>query len=156
MTMQQDPNRPLEVKDSIVNDYVYSYGGVSRFFRDMMEHSKLTGTKCPKCAKEWCPPRVYCPDCYEKCAWVELPTTGVVKACTFAYYVPSNYALHKYIDMPYVLALIQIDGTASCLQSIVHVEQVVVGSVKAGDKVKAVFREKREGKLTDVYFVPVK
>lgn len=156
MTTPNDPNRPLEIKDQIVNDYVYSYGGVSRFFRELMENAKLTGTKCPKCSKSWCPPRTYCPDCYVQCAWVDLPHTGVVKAVTFAYYVPSNYSLHKYIHMPYVLALIQIDGASSCLQSVVHVDQVVVGSVKAGDKVKAAFREHREGRLTDVYFVLAK
>ncbi len=148
-----DPDRPFEIRDQIVNDYLFSYGGVSRFFRELVENRTIMGTRCPKCAKVWCPPRHYCSDCYEKTSWTALPGEGVVRAVTYCYYVPSNYSLHRYVNMPYVLAMVQLDGADTCIESVVHVDEVVVGRVKPGMRVRAVFRERREGRLTDFYFV---
>ena len=147
---------PFEVRDRIYNDYLYSYGGISPFFRTLKDDARLTGTRCAKCGKVWCPPRIDCSDCYSKTAWVDLPGTGTVRGAIEVFYVPSNYSLHKLIDMPYVLALIQPDGADTCIYNTVFAGPVRIGSVKTGLRVRAVFREKREGRLTDFYFVPLK
>lgn len=149
-----DREAPFEIQDEIANHYVYSYGGISRFFREVVENRKLMGTRCPSCAKVWCPPRLHCAHCYQETAWVELASEGTVRSAAPIYYVPSNYTLHQYLDMPYILALIQLDGADTSLYSIVHVSDVVIGAVTPGMRVRAVFREKREGRLTDFYFVP--
>lgn len=147
---------PFEVRDRFYNDYLYSYGGISPFFRTLKEEARLLGTKCKGCGKVWCPPRTDCGDCYGQTTWVDLPGTGAVRGAIEVFYVPRNYSLHQYIDMPYVLALIQLDGADTCLYNTVFAGPVRIGAVKAGLRVRAVFREKREGRLTDFYFVPLR
>lgn len=146
---------PLEIRHSIENVYLYSYGGVSRFFREVVENQRLMGTKCKGCGKVWCPPRIFCSDCYGDAEWIELPPLGTVMAAIDVYYVPANYSLHQYLDLPYILALIKLDGADTCLYNVVFLPDVGVGRIKRGARVRAVFREKREGKLTDFYFVPL-
>lgn len=148
-------DRPFEIDDAIVNHYRYSYGGISRFFRALKDERRILGTRCPRCGVVWCPPRVDCSNCYQPAEWLEMPQEGTVRAATYCYYVPSNYSLHRYITMPYVLALVQLDGASTALNCQVHVPRVVVGAVPAGTRVRAVFRERREGRLTDLYFVPI-
>ena len=150
-----DMNAPFEVPDLVANHYLYSYGGISRFFREVVENRRLMGTRCEDCGFVWCPPRLHCSHCYGATSWVELGSEGTVLTATFCYYVPSNYSLHKYLDMPYVLAFIQLDGADTGLYSVVEVPEVVIGSVATGMRVKTVFRDEREGRLTDFYFVPV-
>ncbi len=69
------------------------------------------------------------------------------------YYVPANYELHDYLDLPYTLALIALDGTDTAIYNTVFTGSQELHQVKPGDRVKALFREKREGRLTDFYFV---
>ncbi len=149
-----DLEAPFEIQDQIVNNYRYSYGGISRFFRELKENRRITATRCQGCGKVWCPPRLHCSHCYQTTGWEVLGNKGTVRSATFCYYVPSNYSLHDYMKMPYVLALIQMDGADTALYNVVHVPEVVIGSVTPGMRVRAVFREKREGRLTDFYFVP--
>ena len=147
--------KPLEVRETNINEYLQTYGGVSRFFREVVENQRLMGTKCQGCGKVWCPPRLFCSDCYGDTEWVELSAQGTVMASIDVYYVPANYSLHDYLDLPYVLALIKLDGADTCLYNVVFTPDQGVSQIKRGTRVKAVFREKLEGRLTDFYFVPL-
>ena len=146
---------PLEIRETILNEYLQTYGGVSRFFREVMENQRLMGTKCKGCGKVWCPPRLFCSDCYGDTEWVEVSPQGEVTAAVDVYYVPANYSLHNYLDLPYVLALIKLDGADTCLYNVVFAPNLGVNQIKRGTRVRAVIREKREGKLTDFYFMPL-
>jgi len=146
---------PFEIRTSIVNDYLYSYGGISRFFREVVDNQRLMGTKCNDCGKVWCPPRIFCSDCYGEAEWIELSSVGTVMASIDVYYVPANYSLHDYLDLPYVLTLIKLDGADTCIYNTVFAPDMGINAVTEGTRVRAVFREKREGKLTDFYFVPI-
>jgi uncharacterized OB-fold protein len=144
---------PFEIATRILNEYRYSYGGISPFFRALAEEKKLTGTRCPKCATVFCPPRTRCGNCYVHTEWVELPDTATVVSAIDCYYVPENYELHDYLDLPYTLALVRVDGADTCLHTAVHYDGPHVrGKVRPGARVTAMFRERREGRLTDVYF----
>ncbi|MCL0101855.1 zinc ribbon domain-containing protein [Dehalococcoidia bacterium] len=145
----------FEIEDEISNHYVYSYGGISRFFRSIVEDQQLLGTRCPKCARVLCPPRVHCSECYVSTQWIPIEHTGTVRSAAPIYYVPSNYSLHRYVSMPYILALVQLDGVDNCLYNTVHVPEVVLGAVTPGMRVQTIFRGKREGRLTDFYFTPL-
>lgn len=147
-------DQPLEIRTRIVNDYLYSYGGVSHFFRALRDEEKLTGTRCPSCKTVYCPPRTRCGECYETTSWVDLPPYGVVVSAIDCYYVPPNYELHRYLDLPYTLALIKLEGADTCIYNTVYLPPPhKVNSVVPGDRVRAMFRESREGRLTDVYFI---
>jgi uncharacterized OB-fold protein len=144
---------PFEIPARVVNEYRYSYGGVSRFFRALQEDEQILGTRCD-CGVVRCPPRLYCSTCRGTSEWVELAGTGRVVSAIDCYYVPANYELHDYLDLPYTLALIQLDGTDTAIYNTVFTGSQQLHQVKPDDRVRAVFREKREGRLTDFYFVP--
>lgn len=151
---EQDLDAPLEIRERVYNDYLYSYGGVSRFFRELVENQRIMATRCRGCAKVWCPPRMRCAECFGHGEWISLDGAGTVISAVDCYYVPSNYRLHEYLDLPYTLALIQMDGADTALYNTVFTGRKTLHQVRPGDRVRAAFREVREGRLTDFYFVP--
>jgi uncharacterized OB-fold protein len=135
-------------------DYLYSLGGLSPFFRSLKDDQRILGTTCSRCAVTYCPPRVHCRQCRGVAEWTALSGQGTVRAASFVTFVPRSDLLLAYIDLPYTMAMIQLDGTDDALLSIVHLPGAKLGDVRAGMRVHAVFRERREGRLTDFYFVP--
>lgn len=143
----------FEVRYSIPNEYLVSYGGITRFFKEIVDNQRLMGTKCPKCGKVWCPPRAHCAPCYAETEWVPLSGKGTVMNATYCYYAARRLPLNNYVDIPYILGLVKLDGADTWLYTIIMDKDMILNTIKTGDRVKAVFREKREGKITDFYFV---
>lgn len=133
-------------------DYLYSYGEVSRFFREVVDNKELYGAKCPDCGMVWMPPKGYCSECYEATEWVPLSGKGTVIACTYSYHAP-GCEVPKVLGLPYVLALIKLDGTDTYFRHGIATDKPTIGSVKIGSRVKVVFREERKGTIADFYFV---
>ncbi|MCA1727725.1 MAG: zinc ribbon domain-containing protein, partial [Actinobacteria bacterium] len=43
-------------------EYRYTPGEAgSRFFREVTDHQRLVGQRCPECGKVYVPPRAFCP-----------------------------------------------------------------------------------------------
>ena len=157
--MEPDPaneaERPLEIPYTDWKpEYLYSLAEVSRFFREIVENKRLVTTKCPLCDKVFMPPRGYCPDCYEVMDWVPLSGEGTVIYCTYCYFLGMGGDLLRFIDVPYVYAFIKLDGADTYLAHGVRPNSQAMGEIKAGTRVKAVFREQRKGTIADFYFVP--
>ena len=47
---KKEPPFELEYRDW-KPEYLYSYGELSPFFRELVDHARLMGSKCPKCGK---------------------------------------------------------------------------------------------------------
>lgn len=140
---------PLEIPDRMEIYYKYSYGGISRFFRELKENKRILGSRCPKCRKVYLPPRANCSACYVKTRWVPLGNEGTVITCTTVYYATSRF-FHK---TPFVSAYIKMDGADTLL-----LQNVVMADVKKarpGMRVNAKFKKERNGDMGDFYFVPV-
>lgn len=135
-------------------EYLYTCGEISKFFREIIENKRLFGAKCPQCRKVWMPPRGYCPDCYLQIDWVPLSGKGSIVSCAYCYFPGMTGDLIKYLDIPYVQALVKLDGADTYLMTAVAVKEQRIGVVKEGMRVKAVFREERKGTIADFYFVP--
>ena len=135
-------------------EYLYSLGELSPFFREIVDNKRLTATRCPHCSKVWMPPRGTCSDCYEDTEWIPLSGEGTVVSCTYCYFPGSNVDLIKFIDIPYVFALIKLDGADTYMFHAVKPPSQKMGEVVTGTRVKAVFREERHGTIGDFYFVP--
>jgi uncharacterized OB-fold protein len=135
--------------------YYYSLGELSPFFREVMENKRLMATKCPKCGKTWMPPRGDCSECYEETQWVEISGEGRVVSCSYSYFKGHAIDLVGFIDVPYVHALIHLDGTDTYMSHGVKQKLQKMGEIRTGTRVKAVFRDQRRGTLGDFYFVPV-
>lgn len=142
------PDAPLEVPDLLAVRYKYSYGGQSRFFREIRDHARLVGARCTKCRITYCPPRVHCSSCYGKTRWVPLKTTGVVLSATAAYYATSLWVG----KVPYVVAYIRLDGADTGMFQMIEMDDPA--GARPGMRVKAVFKKDRLGKMSDFHFVP--
>jgi uncharacterized OB-fold protein len=139
-----------EVRDRIKIDYKYTFGGQSKFFIEIMNNKKLMGTKCIKCGKVWMPPRINCSECYESVEWIEMNQTGTIQISTIVWYTTSAFIK----AVPYAIGFIKLDGADTSLFQGIFSENLVPSKVKKGQRVKAVFSKKREGKMTDFFFVP--
>ena len=74
--------RRIEVIDFKLDfQFRHSLGKCSRFFLEL-EHRRLLGTRCPKCAALWMPPRPVCGNDLTVTEWVEVPGRGVLAAAT--------------------------------------------------------------------------
>ena len=148
--MSDDKFQVHEIRDKIVINYKYALGGQSKFFIELMNNKKILATKCKKCGKMWMPPRINCSDCYEDTDWVEVKQTGVIMISTIVWFTTSEFIQ----NIPYSVAFIKLDGTDTAFNQGVFSENLVPSKVKKGQRVRAVFNVKREGKMTDFFFVP--
>ncbi|MBI4575052.1 MAG: AMP-binding protein [Planctomycetes bacterium] len=140
---------PLEVPDRIEMEYRYSYGGQSRFFREVLEHRRLLGSRCTTCGKVYLPPRTACGDCYAATEWVPLGDRGTVRTFTTVHYATSDF----FRRVPFVCAYVQVDGADT-----LYLANVVMDDPRAarvGMRVRAVFLDDPRGDAGDFWFEPV-
>ncbi len=153
--IDEDPNdidRPLVAQFEWSAKFLYSYGQLSRFFRELKDNARLMGTRCPKCGDLRCPPHPNCQKCYIPTEWIPVPSTGTVWSYTIVRSernLPPDYTG----PVPFVLSLVEIDGCDN-----VYPEQILEidrpEDVKIGMRVKAGFREARLGRNTDFVWIP--
>ncbi len=142
------PDDVLQVPDVWRATYRYSYGGVSRFFREIRDNGRLMGSRCTACGRVFCPPRRHCPLCYEPTDWVELPGTGEVETFTTVHFGTSAHRRY-----PFVCAYVKLHGTDSVLCAILEMDDV--SRARVGLRVEAIFKDERDGRITDFHFVPL-
>jgi uncharacterized OB-fold protein len=137
--------------------YEISYGATwTRFFEGMAE-KKIFGTKCGKCNRVLVPARSFCPRCFvDTTDWVEAGQQGTLTAW--------SYVSYRYFGMPteppFVSALLRLDGTdVDFLHMIGGFDmsdfEQTRKIVKNGMKLKAVWKDERQGHILDIkYFEP--
>ena len=150
--MSEEKFQAHEIRDRIKIDYKYTFGGQSNFFIKLMNEKKLLGTKCtnPKCRKVWMPPRINCSECYSPAEWVEMKQTGTIEVSTIVWYTTSAFIK----AVPYGIGFVKLDGADTAIFQGIFSENLVPSKIKKGKRVKAVFTKKRQGKMTDFFFVP--
>jgi len=153
-TLKKEPPLELEYRDW-KPQYLYSLGELSPFFREIKNNRKLLASKCPQCKKVWMPPRGDCPDCYEEVEWIPISGEGTVVACSYVYFKGHGVEVLGYIDVPYVYALIHLDGADTYMSHGIKPKSQKMGEIVTGTRVKAIFRENRRGTIGDFYFVPI-
>jgi uncharacterized OB-fold protein len=123
----------------------------SRFYREIRDHSKIMGIKCPQCALVYVPPKINCPKCFSRLVeWVELKDTGIVITYTVVRY---SVPFIQPAEPPFALGIIQLGGANTGFTHILG--EVNLDEIRSGMKVKAVFQETRKGHLLDIkYFKP--
>ena len=75
-------------------------------------------------------------------------------SCTYCYFPGMTGDLIRFLDVPYVCAIIKLDGADTYMIHGVAPPEAKLGVVKTGTRVKVVFREERTGSIADFYFVP--
>lgn len=122
------------------------------FYETIVKEKKLLGKKCPKCSRVLAPPRSYCDRCFTDTGeWVELGLEGRVETFTVVF-----QGFKGLPDPPYCIAYVLLDGADTAILNYVKnvdwTPENVAQQIKVGDRVKVVFSEKREGKITDFWF----
>ena len=149
---QTDPTSPMHWRGDMQADYFYPSGVAGdKFFKHILQNDTFLVDKCPKCNKVYCPPRLYCEDCFEEIPdnnWKEVPPIGTVRLFTVA----TLNAHGKKLTNPKIMALVNIDGTDGAMLGIIASNDFNKNFL--GVKVKAVFRpkNKREGTIKDILY----
>ncbi len=149
---QTDPTSPMHWRGDMQADYFYPSGiAGDKFFKHLMKNDTFLVCKCTNCSKVYCPPRMYCEDCFEEIPasnWKEVPPNGTVKLFTVA----KLNAHGKKLATPKVVAFIEVGGTNSCMLGIINTNNFDRDLM--GLKVKAILRpkDKREGTIKDILY----
>ncbi len=85
--------------------------------------------------------------------WVEVGPQGVLKAFTVGYYKILDVSCGKPRPTSFGIGLIQLDGADTLLNH--YLEETDIQKLKIGLRVEPVWRERREGYLTDILFFRV-
>ena len=139
--------------------YNYDIGETSsRFFVELRENARLMATKCPECGRVPFPPRSFCERCFVslKGNWIELNTEGTLEAFTL---ITEDYHFPGMPEPPYVICLVRFgEASTSIPQILKGVDlsdpQKAVKNLAKGMPVRAVFNDKREGRIEDFHVEP--
>jgi uncharacterized OB-fold protein/putative sterol carrier protein len=114
---------------------------VGRFLAELKENGRLVGARCGGCHRTYVPPADVCGQCYKPLdEWVPLTGEGTVIALTTV----ERTMPFSPMAAPYTLALVRLDGADTDLLHLASAD------VRAGDRVKAVFKSERTGSLLDI------
>lgn len=135
--------------------YNYSAGRTaSKFLLGLKEEKKVYATRCARCGLVMLPPRAYCERCFVAADdWVEVGQEGTVMAATI---VPEKF--EGLPDPPYAIAYVKLDGASTAMVNFVEGLdlsdiRVAAERLKPGARAKVVFRDQREGRVTDFYYM---
>ena len=130
-------------------DFMFSYGRISRFFIELKDNKKIMGTKCPKCGIVFCPPTADCPKCWEPTEWIEVGPKGTLLHYTVIGLPP----LFVKKEVPYTLGFVKFDGADTGIMC--FIDETDLKKLKSGLRVEAVFKEERNGLITDIDYCKV-
>jgi uncharacterized OB-fold protein len=135
----------------ITSRYTAGIAG-ERFFREIKDHARIVGTRCPDCELIYVPATMFCERCFSELEeWVEVPSRGEV----FTYTVLHRDLDEKLLDPPAVLAYVKLEGANGGL--VHYLGEIEPEQVYIGLEVEAAFKDvaEREGSILDVeYFRP--
>ena len=153
---QTDPTAPMHWLGDMQADYLYPSGVAGdKFFKHIMKNNTFLADSCPKCNKTYCPPRLYCEDCFCEIPdkeWFDVPAKGEIKLHTIA--TINTYG--NKLEAPTLIGMIKIDKTDGLFLGIIKTENPE--EIFQGVQVEAVFKPKnqREGTLKDILYFKIK
>jgi uncharacterized protein len=136
--------------------YDYVAGPVTSRFLRGLEEGRIEGTRSPAADLVYVPPRAYCERTFEPLdEWVEVGPEGVIETATI---VASKF--EGYRDPPFALAFVRLDGADTSLVNFVEMEIGDVAEAMTrlapGTRVRAVFKDERQARITDFSYELVK
>jgi len=136
--------------------YKRTKGEFSPYFLSLKERKVILGAKCPTCNLVRVPPfLLYCPECdFETLELFEMPDTGIMNSTPPITYFGHSLFQHQ---VPFGRGRIMLDGADTALPIHVYTTKGVLTPrvFKKGTRVKVIFRDKRIGKPTDIFAIPI-
>lgn len=158
MSVEVESAEQIIIPESWYLEYEHAAGiAGSRFLVALRDQGKLLAAPCPKCGKIRIPPRSFCEDCFVRTSdeWVEVGPEGAVEAFTITYAKFPGYR-----EPPYAIAYVLLDGASTAIGNYVYgvdlsdsdaaAEQLAIGT-----RMRAVFSDDREARITDFHWEPV-
>ncbi|MHB8605030.1 MAG: Zn-ribbon domain-containing OB-fold protein [Thermoplasmatota archaeon] len=151
------PEGPLLIDGHWDIHYKHAAGAhATRFLAALRDEQKIYGVRCTSCSRVLVPPRSFCERCFAETGdWVTVASEGVVETCTIQY-----EAFPGLPEPPYAVGLVRLDGADSAMLAFLGGvplgdSEKALTKIGIGCRVKAKFRKKREGRVTDIeYFGP--
>lgn len=149
--------RFLQTNEAMFTFYKRTKGEHSPYFLSLKERKVILGGRCPACKIVRVPPfELYCPDCdFVELELIEMPDTGVMNSTP-----PITYFAHSLLQhqVPFGRGRVLLKGADTALPIHVYTTKGVLTPrvFKRGTPVKVVFRDKRVGKPTDIFAVPLR
>jgi uncharacterized protein len=130
--------------------YHYNAGAYgSRFFHELQYNKQMYGVKCGRCEKVYLPPRIVCPECFEKMdEWIPVGPQGTLIGGTSVLHAFPDPMTGELRKTPYGYGLILLDGAST--NWTFFLEESDGSKMAPGMRVEAVFAEKRTGSLSDI------
>jgi hypothetical protein len=140
-------SEPIVIRQTPELRYRYAAGRYGSAFLEGLRDGKVLASRCAKCRRTLVPPRIACAGCFGKMEEiVEVPPRGRLPVLD-----PFTGVQRP---IPYCYGMVQFDGTDNTFQYFLSEKDPA--KLRIGQRVEAVFREKREGALADlVHFQPV-
>jgi len=140
----------LRVDFLLDTEYQYAVGQYgTRFFTELRDHARFVGVQCLECGRVYVPPRPVCGICYRELQeWVEVGPGGTIVGWTVVRIPFIDPMTGERRPVPYGFAIVRLDGASTSLYH--FLDETDERKIRVGQRVCAVFREKREGSLRDV------
>jgi len=146
------------VKGYVSLPYNWSMGPTTTRFFEEFKNKRIMGTRCETCNRVLIPARSFCSECFvETKNWVQVSDEGTIRT-----WVLINFSYEGQPRVPpYITAIIDLDGADVGLPHFVDgidMDDVktVAEKVRIGSRVKAVWKNNREGNILDIdYFIPI-
>ncbi len=154
--LEIDDERFLQTNEAMFTFFKRTKGEHSPFFLALKERRTILGGRCPECKIVRVPPfERYCPECnFVELKLIEMPDIGVMNSTP-----PITYFAHSLFQhqVPFGRGRVLLEGADTALPINVYTTKGVLTPriFKKGTPVKIVFRDKRVGKPTDIFAVPL-
>lgn len=153
---ESDLAQPRIIEEHWDITYHHSAGTTGSYFFETLENEgRLVGKKCDDCQRILMPPRSFCDRCFvETNAWVKLGTTGNLEAFTIVY-----QGFQGLPDPPYAIGYVVIEGASTAILNFIRGVDLSTGrdalaELYVGAPMRAVFAERRQGRMADFWFEP--
>lgn len=119
----------------------------THFFTTLKQDAKILGSYCSTCGMVFLPPRKVCGRCFNpQMDWRELSDEGLLVTFT----VPTLKTDIQPIPHPFAYAIVKLDGADTGFNHLIA--DFTEGEPAPGARVKAVFRDDRQGNILDIMY----
>ncbi len=146
----------LQSNEAMFTFYKRTKGEFSPYFLSLKERKVILGAQCPTCKLVRVPPfLLFCPECdFHPIELVEMPETGIMNSTPPITYFGHSLFQHQ---VPFGRGRVMLDGADTALPIHVYTTTGILTPrvFRKGTRVKVIFRDKRIGKPTDIFAVPM-
>ena len=124
---------------------------MGKFLRELRDHKRILGNKCPTCGRIQTPPREVCAECHVRVdELLEVGPEGVVVNYDIAYYSSPDPLTGESRETPYCSAFVLLDGCTGNDIFWHEIDPKDISRLKIGARARPVWNEERKGAITDI------